>query len=104
MNVCIVTAPELLVKQPADVRQYTMDFSNLLASNESLESLTSITHTVRGGGVSDLTVNSTSISGNTIAFWISGGTDNTTYRLEILVVTTASQTLEGDGLLSVRDK
>lgn len=100
---CSVTAPEVLVKQPSEVRQYTMDFANLLATGESISSPV-ITDTLRGGGVSDLTVYNESVSGSNVVFWVSGGTDNNTYRIEIVVTTSNSQTLEGDGLLSVRDK
>lgn len=103
MTLCEVTAPEMVVKQPSEVRQYVMDFSNPLESSESILGISSVTHTLRGGGVSDLTVYNESVSGQTVIIWVSGGTDRNTYRIEIIVTTDANQTLEGDGLLSVRD-
>jgi hypothetical protein len=101
---CAVTAPEMLVKQPSENRQYTMDFSNLMSATEAISSITSITAELRGGGVSDLTISAGAISGQTITFWIEDGTDGETHRIEIIIVTDAGQTLEGDGLISVRDK
>ena len=35
---------------------------------------------------------------------ISNGSDGETYRIEVLVTTSSSQTLEGDGILFVSDK
>lgn len=103
MSACSVTAPENLVKQPSEVRQYTMDFANLLATGETI-TVDSVSHELRGGGISDLTVYNEAVSGSTVVFWVSGGTDNQTYRIEIIVTTSLGQTLEGDGLLSVRDE
>ncbi len=101
---CSVTAPEILVKQPSEVRQYTMDFTALLSGAEVISSISSIGSTLRGGGSSDLTVYNEVKTDDSVVFWVSGGTNNSTYRIEIIVITDASQTIEGDGLLSVRDK
>ena len=106
MSSCSVTAPETPVQQPTEIRQYTMDFSNLLSGTETIASITSIASVLRGGGVSDLTVYNEAVDSDAtgVEFWVSGGTNNSTYRIEIIVVTTAFQTFEGDGLLSIRDK
>jgi len=100
----VVTAPENLVKQPSEIRQFTMEFANLLSSGETISTISSISDEIRGGGVSDLTVYNEAVSGTTVVFWVSGGTDGQTYRIEIVITTSNSQTLEGDGLLSVRDE
>jgi hypothetical protein len=83
-----------------------MDFTNLLSGVEVISSITSVVDTLRGGGTSDLTVYDEVVSedGLSVVFWVSGGTANNTYRIEIAVVTTAAQSLEGDGLMSVRSK
>ena len=99
-----VTAPEIPVKQPSEVRQFTMDFANLLSGVEVISSITSVSDEKRGGDVSDLTVYNEVKTDTMVTFWVSGGTDGVTYHIEVVVVTSASQTLEGDGLLSVRDK
>jgi len=103
---CSVTAPEILCKQPSEDRQFTMDFSNLLSGTEVINTIGSVSHELRGGGASDLTVyNEVKNSDSTaVLFWVSGGTNNSTYRIEIVVTTSAGQTIEGDGLLSVRDE
>ena len=101
---CSVTAPERVVKQPSEVRQYIMQFANILASGETISTIVSVDHEIRGGGTSDLTVENQVNTTNAVSVWISEGTDNTTYRIEIKVTTSSGQTLEGDGLISVRDE
>ena len=101
---CSVTAPERVVKQPSEVRQYIMTFANILASGETISTIVSVTHEVRGGGTSDLTVYNEVATTNEVSTWISGGTNNVTYRIEITVTTSEGQTLEGDGIISVRDE
>lgn len=105
MSSCSVTAPELIVKQPSEVRRYSMDFSNLLSTGELITSISSVTSELRGGGVSNLTVYNEVKSSDSLSvqFWVSGGTNNSTYRIEITVVTSGGETIEGDGLISVRD-
>ncbi len=90
-----------LCKQSTEVRNYTMDFSNLMVTDEIISSITSVTSELRGEGASDLTLSSEAISGQTITLTISGGTRNNTYRIEIIIVTSGSQVLEGDGLLKI---
>jgi hypothetical protein len=103
---CAVTAPEVICKQPSEDRQYAMDFTNVLATDEVIASVTSLSVTLRGGGVSDLTVYNEVKSSDSLSvlFWAKEGTNNTTHRIEIVVLTSTGQTIEGDGLLSVRDK
>lgn len=90
-----------LVKQASEVRQYTMDFSNLMASDETISSINSVVSEKRGGGTSDLTIGGETISGQTITMNISGGTKRYVYRIEVVIITSGSQTLEGDGLLRI---
>jgi len=85
-------------KQPTEILTYAMDFVDLLCSGDDLASVTSITSSPTG-----LTISAGSISGTEVQFNISGGTDDTTYHIEVIVVTTGAETLEGDGYLFVTD-
>lgn len=100
-----VTSPDVLVKQPSEIRHYTMDFSNLLGTGETLSSIASSAIELRGGGTSDISLTDVEINAAAtgVTFWASGGTDNTTHRITIIVVTSESQTIEGDGILAVKD-
>ena len=88
-----------LIKQPAESRLYTMDFSALLASDETISSVTSVTD----DSSDDLTLGSPTYSNTTASVRISGGTSGKTWKVTFVVATSAGNTLEGEGLLSVRD-
>ena len=100
-----VTAPETLCKQPAEKRRFQMKFGNLLASGETISTITSVTSAKIGGGTSDLTISGSSIDSGSkdISFWIEAGTEGR-FRIEVLVVTSSTAILEGDGILKNSDK
>ena len=93
-----VTAPEVLVKQPGETRQFSMDFSSLLGTSETI-STSSATSSPSG-----LSLGATSVSGSKVLFNGSTGTHGIRYRIEVTVTTSASATLVGDGILRVQDK
>lgn len=93
-----VTAPEILVKQPGESRQFSMDFSSLLATSETISSPTV------SSSPSGLTLGSASVSGSKVLFNISGGTHQVKYRIEVTVTSSGGSTLQGDGILKVLDK
>ena len=93
-----VTAPQMLVKQPGEIRQFSMDFSSLLDTSETISS-PSVSSSPSG-----LTVGVASVSGSKVLFNIEGGTHPVKYRLEVTVTASGGATLVGDGLLRVQDK
>ncbi len=99
-----VSAPETLCKQPSEKRRFQMDFSNLLASGETIVTLTSISHAKIGGGTSALVISGSTLDGSgKVSFWIADGTEGR-YRVEVLVVTSSTAILEGDGILKNSSK
>jgi len=98
-----VTAPQQLEKQPAETRVFTIDFSSLLATGETI-TVDTVYSELRGGGTSDLTLANPSVSGQTVLVQISGGTDRAVYRVEVTVTTSTAQVLQGDGVLKITDK
>ena len=98
------TADQTLCKQPAEVRKFTMDFTNVLATSETLSGISSVASEKVGGYTSDLGITNTALVGTTgVSMVISSGTTGSRYRIEVLVTTSTSQTLEGDGILFVSD-
>ena len=93
-----VTAPQMLIKQPGETREFSMDFSNLLASSETISSPV-VTSTPSG-----LTIGSATVSSGKVLFDISGGTHPVRYRIEVTVTSSGGSTLVGDGILKVSDK
>ena len=99
-----VTAPTYLCKQPGETRSYTMNFANLMVTGETINSFSTPTSELRGGGTSDLVITDTTRDGQTITVTIAGGTDRFVYRVEITIVTSGSQTLVGDGVIRITSK
>ena len=93
----------LIIKQPSEVRQLTMNFASILSDGETISSIVSVTHEKTGGETSDLTVYNEVKTDTVVAFWVSGGTNFVTYLVEITVTTSIGQTLQGDGLISIRN-
>jgi non-ribosomal peptide synthetase component E (peptide arylation enzyme) len=106
-----VIANERLCKQPAEQRKFSIEFNNLLATSETVSSINSVNSEKIDGTTSDLTIATTGIESSAsssknsmITFWVSGGTTGNTYKIEAIVGTSDSATLEGDGILFVTDR
>jgi len=93
-----VTAPEVLLKQPGETRQFSMEFASLLGDEETLSG------PVVTSNPSGLTIGAPSVSGSTIVFTVSSGAHPVRYRVEVTVETSGGATLVGDGILKVVDK
>jgi hypothetical protein len=106
-----ILSNQRLVKQPTETRKFGVEFNNVLGTSETVAGITSVNSEKIDGSTSDLTIATTGIETSTVSsknslvtFWISGGTTGNTYKLEILVNTSSSATLEGDGILYVTDR
>ena len=103
-----LTANQRLCKQPTETRKFEMDFSSVLSTSENISSIVSINSEKVGGYTSDLVIGSTGLVSatptGTVEMYIESGTLGSTYRIEVLVNTDASQVLEGDGILYVTDQ
>ena len=100
-----VTANQRLCKQPSEKRQFTMDFTNILGASESISYISSIASEKEGGYLTDLSITATGIAAGSkkVTMFIESGTLGSTYRIEALIATDASQILEGDGILFITD-
>jgi hypothetical protein len=87
------------VKQPSESRLYNMDFDELLEeTGETIATVESIVASKTG-----LTLGPPAISGSKVQFRISGGMANNSYIITVKVTTSLGNTLEGEGLLKVRE-
>jgi hypothetical protein len=113
-----VVAPERLYMQPDESRLFTMDFTDLLEDSETLTGTPTVAEESGNGdlgaAVSVVAVNTSTVTrpdGTTIAvgeavqFRLGTAAKVTAgdYRVSVKCATTASNTLEVDGLLYVRD-
>ena len=98
-----------LCKQPAEIRKFQMEFFNALDSSETINRISSVNYETLDGVSAGLSISQTGIAtgvgpDSLVEMVISNGSDGETYRIEVLVTTSTSQTLEGDGILFVSDK
>ena len=80
-----------------------MDFSNRMTTGETISSIDYVTSEKRGGELTDLVITNEAISGQTVEFWIAGGSACNSYRVEVKITTNLGQILEGNGLMRVED-
>jgi len=87
-------------KQPSESRLYSMDFSPNLAESETLSSVTTVT-----GAPTGLTIGTAAVDSTTkkAQFRVSAGTAGQSYKITVVVLSSASNILEGEGILVVRD-
>lgn len=86
-----------LIKQPGESRLYSMEFAANLAAGETIATVDSVTASPSG-----LTIGSPVANGTKADVRISGGTAPTTYKVTFTVTTSASNILEAEGVLVVR--
>lgn len=99
----ILTSSTVIFKQPSEVLNLSMDFSAWLLTTSIILSSPTISIELLGGGTSDVVIDSSGISGQTVTMTLSGGTAGR-HRVEVGVTASDGQTLEGDGILKVSDK
>ena len=94
---------EELTKLPGESILFDMDFSKRMATGESISSISSETSTSinRVAGSTNLTLGTSSFSGNIVQLRISDGTADESYIIQITVITNLGNTRIGKGLLRV---
>lgn len=90
-----------VIKQPSESRLYTMDFSAVLAAGETILSVSSVT--IDKTTVPALSVSGIVFSGTLAQFRLAAGLGGTRYKATVVVVTSASNTLEGEGFIQCED-
>lgn len=84
------------IKEPADVLDYDVDFSEWIPSSDSIATATPTADT-------GITLGLTTITGNTVKQWVSGGTDGATYKITLTVTTTGGRTKQVEFHIKVKD-
>ena len=86
-------------KDPADVLDYGLDWSDQLALKSPADTISSATWVVPAG----LIAGAQSVVGGVAATWLSGGTAGTDYTITCRIVTTGGRTLERSVKLHVKE-
>lgn len=90
-----------VIKQPSESRLYTMEFAALLGSGETLSTVVSVT--VDKVTTPALVTSGQVVSGSQLQFRLAGGLNGTKYKVTGVVTTSASNTLEGEGIVQLED-
>lgn len=102
---CSVT-PESFEKAPFEKEQYSFDFAPIMASDETINSspiAPVVSSLLSGGGTSDLTITDEQIDGQTVEFFIAGGTHARRYKITCRIYTSTGRKLELDGIIKIRE-
>lgn len=90
-------------KQPADILDYDVDFSNWLPQGDTVTSATATASTI-AGDLAPLTVNSVQVSSTVVKVWLSGGTDGNTYTVTVRATTVGGRMKEEDFRMRVKNQ
>lgn len=85
-------------KQPADVKDYDIDYSQWLVSGDAIATATAV---VDQAG---LVVDSTFASTNKVKVWLSGGASGVKYKVTVTVSTDDGRVLQHEFVIKVKDR
>jgi hypothetical protein len=95
-------------KQPADIKKYQIDYSEWLATGETVTSVVTAVTVLNPAdtdvGEPTMTIGTTQIVGGTVyEYYVSLGTDGKRYKVTFQASTSDSQTIESEIEFKVRD-
>jgi hypothetical protein len=95
-------------KQPADIKKYQIDYSEWLATGETVDSVVTAVTLLNPAdgdvGEPTMTVGTTQIvGGNVFEYYVSLGTDGKRYKITFQASTSDSQTVESEVEFRVND-
>ena len=97
-----LSSETIVRKKAAEVITAGMSFSSWLDSGVTITAVSSVAAvSCADGSAANLTFGSSSVSGSTVSFTISGGTRGVRYRVDVTITTSAGNTFIGDGILVV---
>lgn len=87
-------------KQPAEKLRYTIDYSAWLSTAETI---TGFSYVISPSGALAIDDPNTIETSNTVSFIVTGGTDNTDYKVTVQITTSNAQLKEDEIYYEVRD-
>ncbi len=98
-------------KQPGETRLVSMDFSNKMATAETIVSIDNVTQSLAdGSAIADLIFSGQTINGQIAQFLVAGGSipdradiQQCDYKVTVTITTDAAQILENDGILKIKE-
>lgn len=85
-------------KQPADVKDYDIDYSAWLIDTDTIQSVTASVD------INTLTIDSVFNTATRVKVWVSGGVTDTVYKVTITITTEDGRVLQHEFVIKVRDR
>lgn len=103
-----MTLLDRFLKQPAEIKKYQIDYSEWLATGETVDSVVTAVTLLNpaSGDVGEpaLTIGTTAINAGTVfQYYVSAGTDGKRYKVTFQASTSDSQTVESEIEFKVSD-
>jgi len=103
-----MTLLDRFIKQPAEIKKYQIDYSEWLATGETVTSVvtavTLLNPATDDVGEPTMTIGTTQIvGGNVYEYYVSAGTDGKRYKVTFQASTSDTQTVESEIEFKVRD-
>ena len=93
----------LFQKQPADVLDYDLDFSDWLTGSDTITGAVATASTTETADPADLMVNSTQIVGQNVKVWVSAGVSGRSYKVTTTITTSEGRVKQLEFKIRVRD-
>ncbi len=93
-----LTSSDVIIIQPTEIRNVSMDFTLLLASGVTISTVSVVSDPI------GITITNVSTADGIVYFTITGGTVGLTYTIQVTITTSDSQTIIGEGSLKIRDR
>jgi len=90
-------APEIITKTAAMEKNIEVDFSGDCAGAETISTITDISSSPVG-----LTFSNQAVAGQTVTCRVTGGSEGTTYYIDVRAVSSLSQILDGRGKMILK--
>lgn len=94
-------------KQPAEVKDYPIDYSEWLAeitAGDTIASASAEAVCTTDATDTALVVNSVSTAATGLAVWLSGGTDGQTYKVTVTVNTVGGRIDQSEFIVKLKDR
>lgn len=94
------------IKQPAEVKDFPIDYASWFAAKGDNDTIASVTHFVTGLGLSPdsaLHIDKIVIAPTALVVWVSGGTDKKRYKVTINVITANGRVDQSEFIVKAKD-
>lgn len=85
-------------KNPADVKDYDIDYSPWLVESDTIQSVTVVSD------IDTLEIKSVFNTTNRVKVWLAGGVDGVIYKVSVTITTEDGRVLQHEFIMKVRDR